>query len=133
MTLFKSFFQSKSKKLENIKAIQNDVAWLDGFSLGFSKAWDMMCPLMTEGVIKMKEVIRSSAIDDCLDNLEPTIRQRIENSSQIDILPANEILAKKKQFELKLSQSKIDDDRKKYQYYIDILNWVTNDILQKTK
>lgn len=133
MTLFKWFSQSKNKSLEKVKALQNDVAWLDGFSLGFSKAWDMMVPLMTDGVTKMKDSIKSSAIDDCLENLESTIKKRIESANQTDILPVNEILAKKKVFENKLSQVKTEDDRKKYTNYLEIIHWVTNDILPKTK
>ena len=134
MTFFGLFSKSKNKKLENFKQLRDDVAWLDGFNLGFSKAWDMMIPVMTDGVSKMKDLIRNKAIDETLDGLESVISKRIEQSGDVTIQETNSILAKKREFELKLSSSKNEEDKSKYRNYLDTINWVLNgNILQKTK
>lgn len=40
--------------------------WTEAFSMGFSKAWDMMIPIMTEGVHKLKKQIEDQAIDETI-------------------------------------------------------------------
>ena len=36
----------------------------DGFKLGFEKAWDMMIPIMMDGISKMKQQIYDQAINE---------------------------------------------------------------------
>lgn len=133
MTLFGLFSKSKNKKLEKIKVLRDDVAWLEGFNLGFSKAWEMMMPLMRDGVLKMKDAIRDQAIDETLEGLESTILRRIEDCGNSELQSVNSVLAKKKDFEIKLNNSKSEDERNKYKNYIETINWVLNgNILQKT-
>lgn len=130
--MFKIF--SKNKKLEKIKQLRDDVAWLEGFNLGFSKSWDMMIPLMQEGVLKMKDAIRNQAIDETLDGLETTIAKRVEESGNRELQSVNSVLSKKREFEMKLSSAKSESDRSKYRNYLDTLEWVLNgNLLQKTE
>ena len=63
-----------SKSKPNTIKIESDkekelytTVWLDGFSEGFSKAWDMMAPLQTEGVLRMRRQIEEQAIQSILD------------------------------------------------------------------
>jgi len=132
MTLFKLWPQSKNK-FEKIKALRDDVAWLDGFNLGFSKAWDMMIPLMSNGIDRTKDFIRNSAIEETINGLEETIKKRIEDSGKLNLISANEVLAKRREFELKASASN-EDEKLKYKHYIETLNWVINgNLFPKTK
>lgn len=40
--------------------------WEVAFTAGFSKAWDMMIPLMMEGVYKSKKAIQDAAIEETI-------------------------------------------------------------------
>ncbi len=44
-------------------------AWLEGFSAGFSKAWDMMMPMMKEGFNRSIKAIHDQAVTDTLAGL----------------------------------------------------------------
>lgn len=43
--------------------------WTDAFSLGFSKAWDMMMPMMTQGLSNSKKMIEDAAIQSTLTRI----------------------------------------------------------------
>jgi hypothetical protein len=43
--------------------------WTDAFTAGFNKAWDMMLPIMQEGVLKSKKVIEDTAIQETLKRI----------------------------------------------------------------
>lgn len=132
MIFSKLFYRSKNK-LEKVKALKDDVAWVEGFTLGFSKAWDMMAPLMTEGVIKMKQAIRDEAINATLNGLESVIEKRILESGNISLQSSNLVLAKKREFESKIQSARTDEERKKYSNYLETINWVLNgNLLPKT-
>lgn len=55
---FKTFYLEKDLTPEEV--------YIKGFSEGFNKAWEMMIPLMMEGVENSKKVIRDMAIDETL-------------------------------------------------------------------
>lgn len=48
--------------------------WTEAFSLGFSKAWDMMVPVLYDGFGKVKEHIADSAKIETLKGLQPVLR-----------------------------------------------------------
>lgn len=52
-------------RLLEAKASPTNV-WCEAFSLGFSKAWDMMLPLQLDGIEKMKKSISDNAISETL-------------------------------------------------------------------
>lgn len=52
-------------KLIEAKAHPSSV-WCEAFSQGFSKAWDMMMPFMTEGLQKVRKQIEAEAIENVL-------------------------------------------------------------------
>jgi hypothetical protein len=41
-------------------------AYITGFNNGFSKAWDMMMPLMTDGITRAKKLIEDNAIQETI-------------------------------------------------------------------
>ena len=43
--------------------------WMAGFKSGFTKAWDMMMPLMMDGVSKSKKLIEDKAINETLTRM----------------------------------------------------------------
>lgn len=55
-------------RLEEAKASPATV-WTEAFTLGFSKAWDMMVPLMTQGVAHMEKTIRDKVLEEELGRL----------------------------------------------------------------
>ncbi len=64
MTWFKSlktFYIEKETTPEEV--------YIHGFKEGFNKAWDMMLPVMSDGMEKLKKSIKDRAISETLDNL----------------------------------------------------------------
>ena len=45
------------------------IVWSSAFTSGFDKAWEMMLPLMTQGLHRMESTIRDQAIDETLKRL----------------------------------------------------------------
>ena len=104
-----------------------DAVWVMAFTAGFLKAWEVMQPLMAEGIANAHAMIRNQAIDDSLKNLEPVIVQRIETASLIHLKPVNDLLAKQREFEaLLVSQGITPAERVQYAHYVDALKWMTN-------
>jgi hypothetical protein len=71
--------ENKNKDLlDQIRLIEAkaspDQVWASAFSLGFSKAWDMMLPILYDGFGKVKEEISNSAKIETLRNLQPVLR-----------------------------------------------------------
>src|SRR3990167_2939490 len=64
-------------RLIEAKASPSSV-WVESFSHGFSKAWDMMMPIVNEGSEKLKNSIYRKATDETIGNLESVIETRIE-------------------------------------------------------
>ena len=56
-----------------------DIVWVEAFSLGFSKAWDMMMPLMEQGMKEAQVKVRDTAIQETVSNLETLIRNRAQD------------------------------------------------------
>lgn len=54
----KTFFIQKEMGPEEV--------YIHGFKEGFNKAWEMMLPLMVEGVSKSKKMIEDAAIQETL-------------------------------------------------------------------
>ena len=103
-----------------------DQIWVTAFTAGFSKAWDMMAPLMTDGVVKMRKTIHDQAIDETLRNLESTIAKRIELAKKTNLKPMNEILAKKSKLENRLQLSTDNDEKATIVNYLEALDWALN-------
>ena len=73
----------EEKKLELLRAnedLKNQIrtieakaspsnVWAEAFTAGFSKAWDMMLPIMSEGLEKTKKTIEDKAISQTLERL----------------------------------------------------------------
>lgn len=64
--MFRFFNRQKS---EETKREALETVWIQGFSQGFEKAWDMMVPLMSSGIEKSKKQIRTTAIEETLKRL----------------------------------------------------------------
>ena len=103
-----------------------DSVWTQAFSQGFSKAWDMMLPIMSSGFDKVVERTRNESIDGALRNLDSVVNQRIEEAGQVDLKPAHELLAKKRELEQKLSQAKDSERRLQCQHYLEVVEWMLN-------
>lgn len=46
-----------------------DQVWVSAFGLGFSKAWDMMMPLMNEGNVRSRKIIEDQAIAETVKRM----------------------------------------------------------------
>lgn len=103
-----------------------DNVWVESFSCGFSKAWDVMNPFIVQSVEQMKKYIERKSIDETLNNLESVIAKRIELSGNHALKSVNRILSKLDQFEKKL-QGCPESDRIKFESYISALRWVLHD------
>ena len=52
--------------------------WKDGFKEGFGRAWEWMRPYMQESKEEVRKLIYEEAMDHTLEQLEPTIKKRLE-------------------------------------------------------
>ena len=97
--------------------------WETSFSQGFSKAWDMMIPLMKDGLDKVKEKIREEEIESSLPRVDQVVEQRIKELGKHDLLETHQLQAKKREFELKMAKAS-DEDKPKFANYIHVIDWV---------
>lgn len=98
--------------------------WAEAFSLGFSKAWDMMLPLMKAGIGKSEQALFDEAVNAALTGLEPTIQQRLVETAQTRLQPTNAVLAKREEFRQKQSSAASDIEKMKYKHYLSAIEWV---------
>ena len=94
--------------------------WAEAFTLGFSKAWDMMAPLMTDGVRRMEETIRTQAIEETLARLAPS--HRIVEAENYVIRSRVDLLKKRDEFRQKQEEAQ-GAEGEKYRHYVQALEW----------
>jgi len=99
--------------------------WVQAFSQGFSKAWDMMIPLMTSGIEKTKEKIKELAIEESLNNIEPVIQSRLSKLGKTSLKDANEILKKKEELKIRINKAE-DEEKLQLTHYLEALEWIYN-------
>lgn len=104
------------------KAAPSEV-WASAFSLGFSKAWDMMVPLMQEGFGKTYERVFTEAVEQTLTGLEPTIQRRLVETQQGHLRPLNDLLAKRDAFRAKAAETLDSGTKAKYEHYVTAIDW----------
>ena len=100
-----------------------DQVWTNAFSLGFSKAWDMMYPLMQQGFGKSYDLILNDACEKTLQGLEQAIQHRIEQAKDMKLKHANEVIMKQQEFLQKREQARTPLERDKYEHYLQALEW----------
>lgn len=100
-----------------------DQVWESAFSAGFSKAWDMMLPLMTKGIENVKDKIRQQEIEASFPRIDLVVNQRLKELGNVELIEANDVENKRKDFESKLSSSSNANEKLKYQHYLDVINW----------
>lgn len=110
-------------KLIEAKA-RPDQVWASAFSEGFSKAWDMMQPLMTKGLDKMIESERAKEIENSVSRLDVMVSQRCEELKLFQLRDINELRRKRQEFLTKKDQAKKEDEIKKYTYFVQCLDWI---------
>lgn len=103
-----------------------DVLWASAFSQGFSKAWDMMIPVMTKGLDKVCDKVRAEEIELSFPRIDMIVEQRIKETGNVHLMEQGAVDQKKREFQLKLSKATSDDDKKKLSNYITVLDWVTS-------
>ena len=118
MTLSGLFSRWKSKPEEPGAAL-----WAHAFTLGFSKAWDLMVPLMREGMAKSYQTVLDEAAEQTLAGLEGVILQRLAEAQQYGLQPINAVLAKRDEFRKRRAIATSDEDRAKYDNFLSCLEW----------
>lgn len=111
-------------RLLEAKASPSSV-WGEAFSSGFSKAWDMMLPVMQSGNAKLIEYTKEQTIDQALSGLDGIVRKRIQQAESVTLKLPHEILAKRREFEQKLLQAKTDERRAQLNHYLEMFDWLT--------
>jgi hypothetical protein len=108
-----------------------DSVWTEAFSLGFSKAWDMMLPLMRDGFDKLKDKIRTDAIEDSIknfnDNVNASVAKKIESMQLDHLKSSNEIRIKMKDLEDRIHLTSDKNEITQLKNYINALKWILND------
>ena len=103
-----------------------DSVWVQAFSQGFSKAWDMMIPIMSSGFDKIVDKTRTEAIDSVVSNLDTVVRSRIEQAGDLHLQEPHLLLAKKRDLERKLLEAKDENRKIQCRAYLEALGWVMN-------
>lgn len=80
----------------------------------------MMLPLMTDGVRRMEEHIRTTAINETLANLAPT--HQLLDATHAALRPKVELLKKREEFTTRLKGAK-GAEEEKYRHYIAAIDW----------
>ena len=101
-----------------------DSVWVEAFSQGFSKAFDMASVIHQKGLDKLLEQARDSAIDQAIASLDAVVAKRIQEAGSINLQLPHVLLTKRRVFEQKLSQSKSEDRKAQCKYYIEVIDWV---------
>ena len=101
-----------------------DSVWQSAFSQGFSKAWDMMMPLMTQGIDKVKEKIRAEEIDASFPRIDMIVEQRIKETASRELMDTFSVEKKRREFQVKLSQTADDDEKRKLTNYLSVIDWI---------
>ena len=100
-----------------------DAVWAEAFSLGFSKAWDMMLPIMTGGMERLKTAVRDAAIQETVDSLRPSL----EAEMGVRLKRQEELLHKITEFESRRDASR-GMDAQRYEAYLTALRWAVGTI-----
>ena len=98
--------------------------WETSFSQGFSKAWDMMIPIMKEGLDKAREKIRDEEIEASLPRVDLIVEQRVKELGSPSLLETHQLQAKKREFEAKMNKAIDSDDKSKFKNYIHVIDWI---------
>ena len=112
-------------RLIEAKASPSNV-WVESFTSGFSKAWDMMLPLMNDGITKLKQSLKDQAMDDAIRTIEPTIAKRISLVKDYSLLSTNRVIAKRNEFSSKAKDTRDKTEQSKLTNYVEALDWVLN-------
>lgn len=83
-----------------------------------------MLPLMTEGLLKAKDAIRTAAIEETLAQMEPTLSKRFESAQQAALKPVSDLLSKQEQFQIAFNAAKMPEEKLKYQHYLEAIGWM---------
>ncbi len=73
MRLLRILSQSASPSKSELEA-----AWLEGFQAGYGKAWELMTPLVVDGMKQARAIIHDAAVEKTLDGLEQVIEARVK-------------------------------------------------------
>lgn len=115
-------------KLIEAKASPDQV-WVSSFTSGFNTAYSSMSAFLQKDVEVKRDIIRETAYNEAIGHLEPTIQKRFEDANLSELKPISDILAKKEDFEAKVSTTKEgSSDRVKYESYVKALEWVLSHV-----
>ena len=114
---------SEQIKLIEAKARPDEV-WSGAFSLGFSKAWDMMLPIMTEGVKKLREQARTEEIEASMKRLNTMVDQKIEELGRKGIRDVKLLGEKRMEFQGRISRSQDKEERNRLRNYLQVIDWI---------
>jgi hypothetical protein len=114
-------------KLIEAKASPDQV-WVSAFTSGFNTAYQSMSAFLQKDVEVKRDLIRESAFNEAIGHLEPTIHKRLEDAGKVELRPVSDILAKKEDFEARVSTAKTELERTKYQSYVKAFEWVLNHV-----
>lgn len=121
--------QKNDLLLDQIKTLEAKASpsnvWANAFSEGFSKAWDMMVPIMADGVKRVEHSIRDSEREKAVKNINRIVEDRVAQGKPKDI--TERINKKIKSIEDIAKKSRDPRDIERARYYVESLKWVLND------
>lgn len=100
-----------------------DSVWVEAFTAGYTKGFDTLAPLLSKTNEELPGKIRDFAMDESLKSLKPLLDQKLDEVGKSHLKGIADLLAKKKEFESKLSSVSTDGEKVKYTAYIQALEW----------
>lgn len=110
-------------RLSEAKASPDNI-WTHAFTQGVSKSWDMMIPIMMDGIEKVKEAIRNQEVEASFPRIDAVVEQRLKDVGSYNLLESHTLEAKKRQFQLQLTKANDPLETAKLETSIRLIDWV---------
>ena len=106
------------------KRVSREGIWLTAFTAGFEQAFSWILPILTKGTEKLAQTARDQAIDEGIDHIGKMVDSRINKLKLLELKELSKVVDKKTEFQRKSVTSKTDEEKKKYGYYVEALDWL---------
>lgn len=101
-----------------------DAIWTSAVQLAFSKAWDLLLPLVKQGVSKGDDIVYTEAVNETLAGLEPYFAARLDQLQAASLRPLAAVQAKRQEMLSKRDATKSAEERMRFDHYLTALDWL---------
>mgnify|MGYP001562064786 CR=1 FL=1 len=84
------------------------------------------CLAMSQGLAQLQQKIFDASVEESLKRMDAVVEERAKRIGAANPRQVMELQQKQSEFKQKLFQSRTPDQRAKYTYYLETLEWVLN-------